>query len=332
MTVVLDTHDLQRHHVAFFNHFLRVVDTTVDELRDVHQAFHRPRQPSERAERDKLGHHAGHHVAHGVTGDQILPLLGRCAPDGQGNLLALLVNLHDEDLDLFANTEALFRVRVAIPRELREVRQSVGAAEVHEHTEVADRSDPTGANLALVQLVQQAVLLLGAPLLQRRTLREDRAVAAAVDLDHLQAKGTTHLLCQRGGPVGARLGANDLRHRDERVHALHVRQQSALVVAGHLALEDVAILEALLQRAPALFAARAVDREQHLALVRFRLHHVHQHALADCQLGSGVDAERVHLAHGDHAFGLGTDVDEVNENPVTFRPHHDAFDDFTSPQ
>src|SRR5947207_436522 len=99
------------------------------------------------------------------------------------------------------------------------MRETVGTAEVNEHSEVTDRRDAAGADLALVQLVQQTVFLLGAPLLQRGALRKDRAIAAAIDLDHLQAQRAADLLRKRLRTLGTRLRADHLRHRDEGVHA-----------------------------------------------------------------------------------------------------------------
>ena len=39
MPVVLDAHDLERHHVVLVHDLLGVADPSIDELRDVHEAL-----------------------------------------------------------------------------------------------------------------------------------------------------------------------------------------------------------------------------------------------------------------------------------------------------
>ena len=330
--VVLDTHDLERHDVALGEDLVRRVDAAVDQLRDVRQALDGPGQPREGAEGDDLRDDAGDDVADLVSADQVLPLLRRGAAHGERDLLVLAIDAHDEDIDLLADVEELLRVRVAVPGELGQVGEAVGPTEVDEDAEVADRGDLAAADFTLGELAQQALLLLGAPLLHGRALGKDGAVAAAVDLDHLHAQPPADLVGERVGAVAAGLGADDLRHGDEGVDALDVGEQAALVEARDFRLEDLAALEALLQDPPALFAARAVDRELDLAVLGLRLHDVDEHVLADAKPGERVGAERVHLLHGHDALGLRADVDEVDEDAVALDAHHRALDDLAATQ
>ncbi len=160
MPVVLDAHDLERHHVAFVHHLLWVADAAVHQFRYVYEALDWPGQPGEGAECHELRHDTGHHITNGVLGDQVLPLFRRGSPDRKRDLLRLLVHLHDVDLDLVTDPEALLRVGVAVPRQLGKVSKTVGAAEVNEDAEVPDRGDPACADLAFLQFIQQPVLLL----------------------------------------------------------------------------------------------------------------------------------------------------------------------------
>ena len=205
-----------------------------------------PGQPRECAERDELGDHTGHDVADVVARDEVLPLLGCGTADRERDLLVLAVHPHHEDVDLLADLEQRLGVAVAIPGQFGEVGETVGAAEVDEDPEVADRRDLAGADLALGELTEQALLLGGAPFLHGGALGQDGAVAAAIDLDHLHAQAAAHHLGQRVRALGAGLGAHHLRHRDEGVHALDVGEQAALVEAGDLRVEDLAALEPLL--------------------------------------------------------------------------------------
>ena len=86
------------------------------------------------------------------------------------------------------------------------------------------------------------------------------------------------------------------------MHPFDVDQQAALVVAADLYLEALAFLEALLQDAPALLAARPVHREEHLPLRRFRLHDVDEDVVAGPGPVLHVRPERVHLARRDDAL------------------------------
>jgi len=205
--------------------------------------------------------------------------------------------------------------------------EAVSPAEVDEDAEVADGGDATGADLTLGEFVQQAVLLLSAPLLQGRALREDDAVAAAVDLDDLQAKAATDLRRQRVGAVRAGLRADHLGHRNEGVDTFDVGEESTLVVAGDLGLEDVARLEAVLKDAPTLLATSTVDGESDLALGCLRGEDVDEDLLADADLRPLVGTHGVHFALGHDALGLEADVDQ---DTVPFEAHHGAFDYFAS--
>ena len=62
--------------------------------------------------------------------------------------------------------------------------EAVRAADVDEDAEVADAGDACRTDVAFVELQEEAFLLGGALLLDGRALREDGAVAAAVELDH----------------------------------------------------------------------------------------------------------------------------------------------------
>ena len=261
MPVVLDAHDLQRQHVALLDHLLRMANAPLHQLRDMYQALHRARQAREGAERHQLRDHRRHDVAHGVLGDQLFPLLGRRAPNGECDLLALAVHLHHVDLDGVAGLEQLLRVDVAVPRDLGEVDQAIGATKIHEYAKVADRGDSPLADFALDELFEQTVLLLCTPFLQRRALGKDDAVSTTVDLDHFQPQMPSHLRGERVCAVGPGLGAHHLRHGYEGVDAFHIRQQAALVEPRDLCLEYLAALKSFLEDAPALLPARAVDGE-----------------------------------------------------------------------
>ena len=207
--------------------------------------------------------------------------------------------------------------------------EAVGAAEVHEDTEVSNRGDRPGPDVALIEFVEQALFLLGPPLLQSRALGQDHAVTSAVDLDHLEPELTTDLCGERIRAIRARLSADHLGHGDEGVNAFDVREQPALVVAGDLGFEDLAGLEARLQHTPALLAASAVDRQRHLTFRRLRLNDVHQYRIADRKVRQRIRAQRVHFLNGYDALGLEAHIDQ---RVIALDRHDRAFNDFTPAQ
>ena len=155
MAVVLDANDLDGNDVALVDDFTRVVYAAVDELRDVDEAFDGPLQADEGAEGGELGHLAGNDLAFPVVGNDFFPTLGLGAADAKGDLLAFVVDLEDEDGDLIAHGEHLVRgFGGALPGELREMDEAVGAADVHEDAEVADAGDCAGLDVAFLKLVQ----------------------------------------------------------------------------------------------------------------------------------------------------------------------------------
>src|SRR4030095_3166212 len=112
-------------------------------------------------------------------------------------------------------------------------------------------------------------LLGGALFLDGGALREDCAVATAVELDDFEGDrfadplGEVVLSVLRGAAVGA---ADELGERDEGVDAFDVHEEAALVAARNVSLEGFVGVEMVLQDAPAPLASCAVEREDDLAL------------------------------------------------------------------
>src|SRR5262249_25496465 len=77
------------------------------------------------------------------------------------------------------------RVVDVLPRQLRDVDETVHAAEVDERTEVDDGAHDTGADLARLQVREELVALLALGLLEVRAARQHDVVAVLVELDDL---------------------------------------------------------------------------------------------------------------------------------------------------
>ena len=77
---------------------------------------------------------------------------GCSALQAQGNALLLAVNVHDEDIDLVANLQHIAGMRHRLPRQLGQVDQTIGAAQVDKGAEIGQATDPAVAYIALLQL------------------------------------------------------------------------------------------------------------------------------------------------------------------------------------
>ena len=328
VAVLLDAHQLDRHDHAFLQHLARVLDAPVRHLGDVDEPLDGPVEAHERAEGHQLRDPPDQHLADDEAVHGAVPLLGMRALQRERDLARLAVHAEDVGLHLVADLEEVLRLLAALPGELGQVGEAVRPAEVDEDAEVGDGGDAALADLALLQLLDDAFLLLAPPFRHGRALGEDGAVLAAVDLDHLEA----HFLAHEGGERLRRVrvvapDAVDLGEGDEGVDALDVGEHAAAVVADDLGGEDFAGFEARGQHLPAFLAAGAVEGDDAVALRAHRLQDHHADAVARLQAALAVRAQREHLALGDDRLGLGADVDD---DAVGRGAHDDALDDLAA--
>ena len=130
-----------------------------------------------------------------------------------------------------------------------------------------------------------------------------------------------------GEPRSGPLTSCDSGH--EGVDALDVDEEAALVAAGDVSLEGLVLVEVVLEDAPAPLAAGAVEREDDLAFLRFRLDDEDEDLVAGVEAGGAFGLKAVHLLWRDDAFGLGADV---YEDAVSIGTDDDAFDDLAAAQ
>src|SRR6478752_4036463 len=148
-TLEVDVDDLDHDVVVDLDDLLRDLDVTLGELGDVHQALDALLDAHERTERDQLGDLAGHDLADLVGPREVLPRVLLRRLQRQGDTLAVHVDVEHLDGDLVTHGDDLGRVVDVLPGQLRDVDETVDAAEVHERTEVDDRGDDTLADLTL---------------------------------------------------------------------------------------------------------------------------------------------------------------------------------------
>src|SRR6185503_17939845 len=99
--------------------------------------------------------------------------------------LARGIDLEDLDLHLLVEAHDFRRMVDAAPRQVGDVEQAVDAAEIDERAEVGDVLYLALDDVALLQLLEQAGLRLGALLLKEPAARDDDVHPLVVDLEDL---------------------------------------------------------------------------------------------------------------------------------------------------
>ena len=290
MALGVERDDLELELLALVDDVARVGDALVGQLADVDQALEAVADAHERAEVDELRDRAVDDVADLEVRDRGVPRVGLQAADRQADPAALVVDVDDLGLDLFADLVAGLGVVDLVPRELALVDEAVDAAEVDEHAERRDRADGALDLLADLQAAEQLVPLLAALLVEGDLLGEDEAVGLAVDLEDLEAELAADERLQLLGDLLGRVArlvvlrtareVDDLADRHEAADAA-VDDEAALVVVDDRRLDDDARLELLLHRAPLALEAGAAERQDDVALGRLRLEDVDEDRVAD---------------------------------------------------
>ena len=223
----------------------------------------------------------------------------------QGDTLAVEVDVENLDGDLLADLDDLGRVVDVLPGQLGDVHEPVHATQVHERTEVDDRGHDTGADLALLQRLQEGGAHLGLRLLEPGTARQDHVVAVLVELDDL---GLDLL-------ADVRLEVADATHlhqrRGQEAAQTDVEDEAALDDLDDGAGDDAVLLLDLLDRAPGALVLCALLGQDQPAFLVLLLEDEGLDCVADLDDVTGVhvvlDGQ---LTGGDDALGLVTDVEQ----------------------
>src|SRR6266540_2443000 len=291
--------------LALRDDLARVLHVPLRELGDVHEPFDARKDLDEGAECDDLRHLAVDDVALLVRLENLLPRICLGLLETQGDALALAVDVEDLHVDCLADLEHLGRMVDVRPRELRDVDQAVHAVEIHERAEVDDVRDLSFDDVAGIELVEDALALVLALLLEHCPAGEDDVVAGAIQLDHLAAQ----LLAEELVEV---LDAADVdeRRRQEAAHA-EVEDQTALHHLDHPAVDGLAGLGGGLDALPRELEARPLLREDQPALGVLLREHERVDLLAERDLVRRIDrATDRKLGSRDDPLRLVTDVDE----------------------
>ena len=209
------------------------------------------------------------------------------------------------DGDLLADLDHLGGVIDVLPGQLGDVHQAVHATQIDEGAEVDDRGDDTLADLARLQLGEEALPHLGLGLLEPGPAGQHDVVAVLVQLDDLGLE--LH--------ADVRLKVANAAHLDQRcgqeAAQADVDDQAALDDLDHAAGDDAVLFLDLLDRAPgALVLSPLLGQDQSTLLVLFLLDQGLD-LVADADHIEGVDVVLDgEFFGGDDPFGLVTDVEE----------------------
>ena len=260
---------------------------------------------NERTERNELGDLARCDLTDRVGAGEHLPRVFLGGLERERHALAVEVDLEDLDGDFLAHLDDLGCVLDVLPRELRDVHETVDATEVDERTEVDDRRHRALADLALVQVVEEVRARLRLGLLEQRTAREHDVVAVLVELEDLRLD----LLTQVRGQVtdAAQL---DQRCGEESAQA-DVDDESTLDDLDHGTGDNTVVLLDLLDVAPRTLVLGTLLREDEAAFLVLLLENQRLDLVADVDNLVGVDVVLDgKFARGDDALGLVSDVEE----------------------
>ena len=181
------------------------------------------------------------------------------------------------------------------------MQQAVDAAEVDEHAVVGDVLDHALEPLALLQALERLALLALVLLLQDGLARQDDVVAPPVEADDLELE----LAALEALEVLHRLDVGE-RARQEGADA-DVDRQAALDAIDDPALDDAALLEAVLHVGPDAHARRLGVGQQDVAFEVLGLLEEHLDVVADRDGQLALFVEE--LGDRDQTFRLVADVD-----------------------
>ena len=302
-------------------------------LRDVHETLDAFANLHETTERHQLGDTAVDQLAHLVRAGELLPWILLGGLQRQADALTVEVDIEHLNGDLVANGDNGARVVDVLPRQLADVDETIHAAEVDERAERHDAADNTFADLARLEVGEEAVATFLLRLFQEGTTTEYDVVAVLVQLDDLgldDLADVRHEIAHTA-QLDQRCGQETTQADVDDETALDDLDDRALNGAfGFLDLLDGApctlVLGTLLGKDQAAFL---VFLRQHQCLDRVAQRHdfVRVDVVADAQ-----------LARRDDAFALVTNVEEnfvlvdLDDNAVhqlaVLDGDHGAFDGF----
>src|SRR5665213_3539723 len=259
----------------------------------------------EGAEGHELGDSTVDQLVDRVAVGEDLPRVGLRGLQRERDALLGEVDVENFHVHFVTDGDDLTRVVDVLPAELRDVNESVHAAEVHEGAEVDDRGDDAVAAFAGLEVRQEVTALFLLGLFEPGAAREHDVVAVTVEFDDLGFDGLADV-----GLELTHAAKLDQRRGQESTQA-NVDDESALDDLDDDALDDLVAILQLFDVAPGLFVLRALLGEDESTLLVLLLQDEALDALAqrDNVRRIGVIANG-EFSGRDDALGLEADVQE----------------------
>src|SRR5258708_18520538 len=170
---------------AHLEDVLGALDVVPGQLADVQQPLDAVGDLEEGAVLLGLGDDALDRLALGEAVLDGVPGVGAHLAQGEADPAQLGIELDDLDRDLVADGEHVTDVVDAIPAELADVDEAVGAAQVDEGAVGGEAAHLAADQVAHLELLEELLALARPVLVLRRPLGDDQPVALAVDLQDL---------------------------------------------------------------------------------------------------------------------------------------------------
>ena len=237
---LVDAEDNDVDFLPLRKDFVRVIDAfRPGHFADVDEAFDAFFQLNERAVGHDVDDDALDFRADRVFLFDVFPRARGLLFQTERNLFLFVIDLKNHNFDLLIDFDEFFRVGDAAPAHVRDVEQTVDAAQVDERAEFGDVLDRAFANLADFEFVEQRGFLFGAFLFDESATADDDVATGFVDLEN----DALDRLVDEFADVGRTTNV-DLAGREENVDA-DIDEKTALDLLRNFTVDDVAFLDAL---------------------------------------------------------------------------------------
>src|SRR5580658_2510332 len=246
------------------------------------------------------------------------PGVGSELLESQGDALLVFVVLQNFDLNLIADVDQIFRVSQAPPGHIGNVKQTVEATEVDERTVFGEVLDHAGEDRPFFQVLKRLRAFFILLAFEQVFARDDDVAALLVQLDDHDLKGLAlHAIEIANGPQVY------LRARQESVRAKNIDGKAAFNAVNNHGIDWLLFVVGLLDLFPGVNALRLLVREVDVAFLGLALLAHHIDFVAGLELGLALVIE--HFRQRQHAFRLGTDIDDhVGRGELQHRAFNDA--------
>ncbi len=226
----------------------------------MNQAFDARLEFDERAIVGDVGHAAMEARLDRIFRLDALPRIFEQLLHAERNAVRFVVDLDDLDADRLADREHFARMIDAAPGDVGDMQQAVDTAEIDEGAVIGDVLHHAVDHLALFEVGDDLMALLGAGFFQDGAARDDNIAAAAIHLEDLEGLRNLH----KRRHVADRADI-DLAARQKGHGAVEIDSEAALDLIEDHAFDAFLLLESLFELDPALLAPSLVARDDGFA-------------------------------------------------------------------